>query len=291
MPAKTKYRNRRNKTRRRNNKTRRYRHRTTSSVARLMKGGQESVVDNDGNTNRENTNFEPIQQNKEPLPAEQIKEVPISNTSSQPVLSDSSDVDVSNSLPEPISAEPNQVEGSNEEQVTPVATETNQVEEPTEEQNIDKSPSPDPTHAVEPEYKYDNLIVGDEPVEGIEKIPISKEDLTMEDNVSVLGTQVPNTNYYIDLQGVRREFKEGVTSIWKVNIVDVPTLEQSAEGENTLVAEANTALVALGAMLLQIYEILPEYMEVDFEGKRYLISKQNPYIVVDNEQPLTAEQM
>lgn len=263
MPAKTKHRNRKNKTRRHNNKTRR----PNSKLAKLMKGGQETFVDNDNNNNNgENLNTQSIQQTGD-------------SSFGQPDLAADSD----------ISAEVSQ-EGSVQEPVS-VSTEPIQVEESTE-QNIDmQSPSSLQTQSPEPEpeYKYNNLIAGDVIVEGIEQIPISKDDITVEDNISVLGTPVPNTNYYIDLQGVRREFKEGVTSILKVNIVELPTLEGAAEEGNKFLTEANTALTALGTMLQQIYGLLPEYMEVDLDGKRYIISKQNPYIVVDNEQPPTAE--
>ena len=136
-------------------------------------------------------------------------------------------------------------------------------------------------------YKYTNIVDNEELVADLGKIPITNDDLSNDTeiiDVSFLGNKVMETNNYIDSDGILRIFDETINKISKVLIVDVPNNETGSSGENNenqFLMDATSTLNSLGNLLQKIKEILPKYMVVELDGKKFVISKDNSYIVTD----------
>jgi hypothetical protein len=134
-------------------------------------------------------------------------------------------------------------------------------------------------------------------IEGLAKIPITDADLspaTEAFDPNVLGDVDPVTGVYtyrgINNSGITRSFDPDNEKIQMVLITQIPAAPM--EG-NVLSSDFLTTLQDLEKLLKTVKETLPEYMEVIYKDKTYVISKDNPYIIVektDAEKEATQEQ-
>lgn len=170
------------------------------------------------------------------------------------------------------------------------------------EPDFSGTPPPSTTDVVEPSSSdlSDNLPLNSQPtnsatlypgttltdIEGLSKIILTDNDLSDPNEVfdpSVLGDQDPvSSNSYIyhgtNDTGITRSFDPDNEKIRKVLITEVP--ESPLEG-NILSTDFSTTLQDIQRLLETIKDTLPEYMEVVYNDKTYIISKNNPYIIVE----------
>lgn len=320
MPSKTKYTNRQNKTRRHNNKTRKSRQTPSNcKLAKLMRGGgvfggNGDEKDADKKDDKPDDKPDDTSDDKKETETTKPTHTPLT-PESKPV-----DTNTETTTPPPVeNIPPPQVDTQQTEGIklsTTVtihhfgATDTNLktiIQETTygellndktnDKVMIVKGDSFD-NAVVEFPSAEDIIKVGDPSVDlytyrykdaeteknNLEKIPITKtDDTSVTIDTNVLGNNILYTNYYIDKQGILRKYDNIDKIIHKVLIVDVPK-DESKEPlvDNTDIAkEATETLNRLETLLQKIKEMLPSYMEVTLDGKNYIISKDNPYIVVD----------
>jgi hypothetical protein len=348
MPAKTKYRNRKNKTRRYNNKTKRHRRRQSKcSLAKLMRGGDGDTPTPPATEVSEESSGTEVEKEEEPIPTEGSAE---SYDKTEPVTTPpATEIENEEKTGPTDTAESSgkEIEGEDVEKEEPVPTTpaTEVSAEPSEEKEesvptpaeitihyynssnstvVEIKPDSDSKYkdlfdaehkddafivimndgndtktdissdsvVVDVEnnananiftYKYKNVVDNNKSIDDIPKISIMAEDLEKVNTPDVIGNQLMNTNYYIDDQGILREYNiDDNTTIQKVLITDVPE-PLPVENENSILTSANKVLNDLGDLLKNIKDSMPPYIEVLFKDNSYIISKENPYIVVQNE--------
>ena len=265
--ARTKGRKQKNRTRRLRNKTKRRCH-TCNSILKLFKGGN-------GNEGSEN-----FPQNT--LPTEIYNKVPV-NTNTE-ILS--------TSTPEPVIEQP---EETTPEPIPEFVIE--QTEESTPEPVIEKSepiPESTPEPVIEPvieqqteqqvvpstpEHKYKNEITeGDASVP--DKLQITNDDLIDITNDDVLGTKSAD-GIYVNDGILYNKGENNDKTIKKVTILDIPEVRvETTPTDNQLANDAANLLKSLSDLLTNVKATIPDYVEVQFNDKKYIISKLSPYILV-----------
>jgi hypothetical protein len=134
-------------------------------------------------------------------------------------------------------------------------------------------------------YKYANNIERQDQAPDLENnlVQITLEDLApVENNLEMLGKKALNTSYYIDTYGILRNYTEESNQIKQVVVLDIPKDDtEPTDTENAFLNEANNTLKSISNLLLQIKTMLPSYVEISLNEKNYVISKENPYIILD----------
>ena len=132
-------------------------------------------------------------------------------------------------------------------------------------------------------YKYDNIANQDATsTADLKKITISPDDIDQTDSsvTDPLGNRVKETDYYIDSQGILRKYNVDTNEIKRVMITDVPDVDN--QGNSILIDANNAVLISIQNLLKAVKKTMPEYMIIELnDGKSYVISKENPYIIVD----------
>jgi hypothetical protein len=107
-----------------------------------------------------------------------------------------------------------------------------------------------------------------------EDLKIENEDVkdVSNENISIIGNKIRDTNYYIDNKGVMRIYDKTNNKIMKVLFTDI-------ENEDNNIDRQEEKKI-LDNLLKKIYDIIPEYMTVILGNKRYIISKENTYIII-----------
>lgn len=295
MPAKTKYRNRKNKTRRHNNKTKRCRRRQSKcSLAKLMRGGEGDIELQTQNKETEGDDLEKQLEGQGEAEPENKPE----GEETQPSTTESSASNNTIKLKRYNDQTVVDLQIKQDDTYKTILGETtdpfvliinNQI------MNENKIPDDSKVDVSGNEvvyiftYKYKNLV--DNQIDyNIPKIGITTEDLKKveispneEPQPSVIGNKVLDTECYIDGQGILRKYNKSNNILQKVLIIDVPEKSNVDNSSNDLLTEANKVLDDLGSLLEKIKDSMPNYMEIDItvreENKRYIISKETPYIV------------
>jgi hypothetical protein len=293
MPAKTKYRNRKNKTRRHNNKTKKCRKRQSKCrLAKLMRGGNgendDIEIQTMGNLNNGTSEENNILQEQQKEVTEEGEtqgqgegEVKQPTTENKKITikrynSTAQDIDIK--------------QGDTYENILGDAPDPFIVFIDEREKDVTLTEVVDlSVNKIDIfTYKYKNLVDNDNEIKNIQDIPkieITNEDLKKvelsQQQLSVIGNRVLETEYYIDNQGIMRKYNVNENTIQKVLIIDVPDkINVESQESNTLLTEANKALDDLGSLLEEIKKSMPDYIEIDIADKRYIISKETPYIIV-----------
>jgi hypothetical protein len=122
---------------------------------------------------------------------------------------------------------------------------------------------------------------------GMSKVNITDDNLSDSTKVfdsDVLGVPDELGNYIYrgsNDTGITRSFDPDTEFIRKVLVTELP--DKPLE-ENQFMSDFLTTLQDLERLLEKIKESLPEYMEVVYNGKTHVISKDSPYIVVKKSQ-------
>ena len=114
-------------------------------------------------------------------------------------------------------------------------------------------------------YKYKNSQTSN--VDNLPTLTVEESDLT--DGTLPIESQIQNTNYYIDNQGVLRTI-ESSNKIKKVLLTEIPS-DNDVESD---------IMKGLSDILKKIESVLPPYMKIIYQENEYIISKENPYIII-----------
>ena len=263
--VRTKGRKQKNRTRRLRNKTKRRCH-TCNSILKLFKGGNGE----DSDTTISTEGSENVPQSTSPI------QTPDTNLSEGTI---DSSIEGSEFTPSSISIQNTQNTNDNSEKENNISS--NEYVE-TETENNQQQPSleiePQPTPVI-PNYKYKNEVTeGDTSVP--DKLTITSEDLLDITNDDVLGTKSADGTYINDGILYNKEENDGKT-IKKVTIMDIPeVLVETTPTDNLLVNQATTLLKSLSYLLTSVKDTIPDYVEVQLDDKKFIISKSSPYIVM-----------
>ena len=292
--VRTKGRKQKNRTRRLRNKTKRRCH-TCNSILKLFKGGNgeesDPTISTEGSENvPQSTSSNPIPDtNNNELTSnsgmESSVNVPQSTSPIQTPDTNLSEGTIDSSIedseftPSSIPIQNTQNTNDNSEKENNISS--NEYVE-TETENNQQQPSleiePQPTPVI-PNYKYKNEVTeGDTSVP--DKLTITSEDLLDITNDDVLGTKSADGTYINDGILYNKEENDGKT-IKKVTIMDIPeVLVETTPTDNLLVNQATTLLKSLSYLLTSVKDTIPDYVEVQLDDKKFIISKSSPYIVM-----------
>jgi hypothetical protein len=135
-------------------------------------------------------------------------------------------------------------------------------------------------------YRYPNNAT-DNHLNESQHIQITQDDISMVDDKGFIGNRVSDTDRYIDHQGILRIYDNN-HSIYKITVTESPfddeELSDNVSDENSFLKEATDTLKSISNLLHKIKVMLPDYMEAELDGKKYIFSKETPFLIIDKSQ-------